>query len=198
MTRLRASVRKPTPAGGATPWWRQDWLFALLLLIFTTLAYLPALNGTPIWDDDAHITRPELRSWDGLIKIWTQPGSTQQYYPFVHTVFWGKHQLWGDAPLGYHLVNVLLHCFSALLLLQILRRLEIPGAWLAAAIFVLHPVQVESVAWISELKNTLSGIFYLGAALLYLRFDRERRLYFIALGLFLPGLFCKTVIATLP
>ena len=67
MTRLRASVREPTAVGGSTPWWRQDWLFALLLLIFTALAYLPALNGTPIWDDDAHITRPELRSWDGLI-----------------------------------------------------------------------------------------------------------------------------------
>jgi len=200
MTRLRASVRKPTPVGEVTPWWRQDWLFALLLLIFTSLAYLPALNGTPIWDDDAHITRPELRSWDGLIKIWTQPGSTQQYYPFVHTVFWAEHQLWGDAPLGYHLVNVLLHCFSALLLLQILRRLEIPGAWLAAAIFVLHPVQVESVAWISELKNTLSGIFYLGSGLAYLEFDRTRKLspYLTALALFLLGLLSKTVIATLP
>ncbi len=200
MTRLRASVREPTRAGEATPWWRQDWLFALLLLIFTTLAYLPALNGTPIWDDDAHITRPELRSWDGLIKIWTQPGSTQQYYPFVHTVFWAEHQLWGDAPLGYHLVNVLLHCFSALLLLQILRRLEIPGAWLAAAIFVLHPVQVESVAWISELKNTLSGVFYLGSGLAYLAFDRTRKLgpYLTSLALFVLGLLSKTVIATFP
>jgi hypothetical protein len=81
MTRLRASVREPTPVGGATLWSRQDWLFALLLLIFTTLAYLPALNGTPIWDDDAHITRPELRSWDGLIKIWTQPGISSGVTP---------------------------------------------------------------------------------------------------------------------
>jgi tetratricopeptide (TPR) repeat protein len=178
----------------------RDWLLALCLTIAAVVAYLPALNGTQIWDDDAHITRPELRSWDGLIKIWTQPGSTQQYYPLGHTLFWVEHQLWGDTPLGYHLVNIVLHCFSALLLLRILRRLEIPGAWLAAAVFALHPVQVESVAWISELKNTLSSVFYLGSGLVYLEFDRTRRLgpYFVALALFLLGLLSKTVIATLP
>jgi protein O-mannosyl-transferase len=200
MTQLRDPVKEPTPTSEAMPWLRQDWVFALLLLVLTTLAYFPALNGTPIWDDDAHITRPELRSWDGLVKIWTQPGSTQQYYPLVHTFFWIEHQLWGDTPLGYHLVNIVLHCISALLLLKILRRLEIPGAWLAAAIFTLHPVQVESVAWISELKNTLSGVFYLGSGLVYLKFDRTRKLgpYLTAIALFLLGLLSKTVIATLP
>jgi protein O-mannosyl-transferase len=200
MPQLRATRRRTIPITAPTPWWRQDWVFASLLLIFAAIAYLPALNGTPIWDDDAHITRPELRSWDGLAKIWTQPGSTQQYYPFVHTVFWLEHQLWGDAPLGYHLVNLLLHCFSALLLLKILRRLEIPGAWLAAAIFALHPVQVESVAWISELKNALSGVFYFSSGLVYLEFDRTRKRgpYLTALALFLLGLLSKTVIATFP
>jgi hypothetical protein len=105
-----------------------------------------------------------------------------------------------DAQLGYHLVNLLLHCLSALLLMKILRRLEIPGAWLAAAIFALHPVQVESVAWISELKNTLSGVFYFGSGLVYLEFDRNRKLgpYLTAFALFLLGLLSKTVIATLP
>lgn len=200
MPQLRATSRQTIAITEAPPWWRQDWVFALLLLILTAIAYLPALNGTPIWDDDAHITRPELRSWDGLAKIWTQPGSTQQYYPFVHTVFWLEHKLWGDAPLGYHLVNLLLHCVSALLLLKILRRLEIPGAWLAAAIFALHPVQVESVAWISELKNALSGVFYFSSGLVYLEFDRTRKLgpYLTAVTLFLLGLLSKTVIATLP
>jgi tetratricopeptide (TPR) repeat protein len=179
---------------------RSDWLWALCLVVAIILTYLPALTGTPIWDDDAHITRPELRSLDGLAKIWTQPGSTQQYYPLVHTVFWVEHQLWGDNPLGYHLVNALLHCVSALLLVRILRRLEISGAWLAAVIFALHPVQVESVAWISELKNTLSGLFYFSAALVYLKFDRTRKLgpYITALVLFSLGLLSKTVIATLP
>lgn len=164
------------------------------------LAYLPAWNGTPIWDDDAHLTKPELRSLEGLGRIWTQPGATQQYYPLVHTLFWVEHQLWGDWPAGYHLLNILLHCASALLLVRILRWLEIPGAWLAAAIFLLHPIQTESVAWISELKNMLSGVFYFGAILVYLKFDRSRNLasYAAALALFLLGLMSKTVIATLP
>jgi len=173
---------------------------ALLLVIVTLLAYLPAWNGTPIWDDDAHLTKPELRSLEGLGRIWTQPGATQQYYPLAHTVFWVEHQLWGDWPAGYHLLNILLHCVSALLLVGILRRLEVPGAWLATAIFALHPIQTESVAWISELKNMLSGVFYFWTVLVYIKFDRTRNLgaYAVALVLFLFGLMSKTVIATLP
>jgi protein O-mannosyl-transferase len=179
---------------------RLDWVFGLVLAIVILITYLPAWNGAPIWDDNAHITSLELGSLEGLSRIWTQPGATQQYYPLVHTIFWVEHQVWGDSPLGYHLINILLLWVSALLLLKILRLLEIPGAWLAAAIFALHPVQVESVAWISELKNMLSGLFYLGSAFVYLRFDRERKpgLYIAALVLFVCGLLSKTVIATLP
>jgi len=182
------------------PLWRKDWLFGLLLLIVIMLAYLPAWNGTPIWDDDAHLTKPELRSLEGLGRIWTQPGATQQYYPLVHTLFWVERQLWGDWPAGYHVLNILLHCVSALLLVSIFRRLEIPGAWLAAAIFALHPIQTESVAWISELKNMLSGVFYFWSVLAYLKFDRtrSRASYAAALVLFFLGLLSKTVIATLP
>jgi hypothetical protein len=142
--------------------WRQDWPLTLLLVIVTMVAYLPAWNGMPIWDDNAHLIKPELRSLDGLARIWTQPGATQQYYPLVHTLFWLEHQLWGDWPAGYHLLNILLHCASALLLVGILRRLEIPGAWLAAAIFALHPIQAESVAWISELRTSFPDSFILG------------------------------------
>jgi protein O-mannosyl-transferase len=180
--------------------WCRPWLLSLLLVIATLIAYQPAWRGQPIWDDSGHLTKPELRSLGGLARIWTQLGATQQYYPLVHSVFWVEQRLWGNSTLGYHLVNILLHAFSALLLLRILQELEVPGAWLAAAIFALHPVQVESVAWISELKNTLSGALYLGAALAYLRFDRTRRrqLYAAALGLFALGLLSKTVIATLP
>jgi protein O-mannosyl-transferase len=180
--------------------WCQGWLLTLLLVIVTILAYLPAWNGMPIWDDNAHLTKPELRSLDGLTRIWTQPGATQQYYPLVHTLFWLEHQLWGDWPAGYHLLNILLHCASALLLVRILRQLEIPGAWLAAAIFALHPIQAESVAWISELKNILSGVFYFGSMLAYLKFDRTRNLacYAASLALFAFALMSKTVTATLP
>ena len=180
--------------------WKRGWLKGWLLLIAVIFVYQPVWHGKPIWDDDAHLTPPALRSSRGLARIWIEPGATQQYYPLVHSIFWVEHKLWDDATLGYHLINILLHAFSALLFWKILRQLQVPGAYLAAAMFALHPICVESVAWISEIKNTLSGAFYLGAALVYLRFDRTRngKFYFFALGLFLLGLMSKTVIATLP
>jgi protein O-mannosyl-transferase len=180
--------------------WRHEWVPGFLLVVVTLVAYQPVWHAGFIWDDDAHVTPPELRSLYGLARIWTQLGATQQYYPFAYTIFWVEHQLWGDSPLGYHLINVLLHVCSVLLLVRVLRQLKIPGAWLAAALFALHPVEVESVAWVSELKNTMSSVFYLGAALVYLGFDRNRsgRNYFVALGLFLLGLMSKTVTASLP
>jgi len=169
-------------------------------MVAVLVAYLPAVSGTFLWDDDAHVTRPELRSLGGLWRIWTDFAATQQYYPLLHTAFWVEHGLWGNAAAGYHLVNILLHGLSAVLLLRILRRLEIPGAAFAAALFALHPVHVESVAWISEQKNTLSLVFYLAAAGAYLRFDegRRRKDYVQASGLFALGLLTKTVVATLP
>jgi protein O-mannosyl-transferase len=175
------------------------WL-ALLLGGATLIAYFPAIHGGFLWDDDAHVTRPELRSVHGLWRIWFDLGATQQYYPLLHSAFWLEDKLWGEAAVGYHLLNILQHASAAFLLLLILRRLEIPGAFLAAALFALHPVHVESVAWITEQKNTLSAVFYLGAMLAYLRFDEERRtsLYALALGLFVLGLLSKTVVATLP
>ncbi len=179
--------------------WKQ-WLFAAGLAALVFMAYQPAWRGGVIWDDDAHITRPELRSIQGLNRIWFDLGATQQYYPLLHSAFWLEHKLWGDDTLGYHLVNLSLHVLAALLVAMLLRMLNVPGAWLAAAIFALHPVQVESVAWITELKNTLSAVFYLSAAIVYLRFDQSRKLssYLAALGLFALGLFSKTVVATLP
>ncbi len=180
--------------------WGRGWLKGLLLLIAVFFVYQPVWHGKPIWDDDAHLTPPGLRSPQGLARIWIEPGATQQYYPLVHSIFWVEYKLWGDTTPGYHLINILLHAFTALLLWKILRWLQVPGAYLAGAVFALHPVCVESVAWISEIKNTLSGAFYLGAALVYLRFDRTRnwKFYFVALGLFLLGLMSKTIIATLP
>jgi protein O-mannosyl-transferase len=170
------------------------------LIAVTALAYQPAWNGKPIWDDDIHITIPPLRSWHGLARIWTDPGAVPQYYPVLHTVFWLEYKLWGTWPLPYHLINIVLHAVSALLLLRILQRLEVPGAWLAAFIFALHPVHVESVAWISEVKNTLSGALCAAAALIYLNYDqyRKRGTYSVAFLLFLIGVMAKTVIVTLP
>lgn len=178
---------------------RDFWLGALLFAA-VFIVYLPALNGGFIWDDDAHVTKPALRSLAGLARIWFEVGASQQYYPLLHSAFWLEHRMWGDAALGYHLVNLIFHASAAYLLAGLLRRLAIPGAWLAAFLFALHPVQVESVAWITEQKNTLSLIFYLLAAIAYVRFDqkRERTFYLLALGLFLCGLLTKTVTATLP
>jgi hypothetical protein len=175
------------------------WL-GLLMLGLIVLAYSPALTGGLVWDDDAHITRTALRSWDGLRRIWFDLGATQQYYPLLHSAFWVEARLWGDEVLGYHLVNVLLHFIDASLVVVVAQRLGIRGAWLAGFLFALHPVHVESVAWISEQKNTLSLAFYLGAALAYLRFDQRRRPqdYALALGLFVLALLTKTVTATLP
>jgi tetratricopeptide (TPR) repeat protein len=171
-----------------------------LLLGAVLCAYQPALKGGFLWDDDAHVTRPELRSAAGLWRIWAEVGATQQYYPVLHSAFWVEHRLWGDSVVGYHLANLLFHAAAAWLLVRVLRGLAFPAPWVAGLMFALHPVCVESVAWISEQKNTLSAVFYLGAGLAYLRFDetRKRGPYFTASGLFLLALLTKTVTATLP
>jgi hypothetical protein len=176
------------------------WVLGAITVAATFIAYSHALHGGFIWDDKMHITRPELRTLSGLYRIWFEIDATFQYYPVLHTAFWLEHKLWGDATLGYHLLNVLLHLSSALMVAQILRRLSIPGAFLAAAIFALHPVHVESVAWMSEQKNTLSTVFYLATILAYLRFDETRRAdwYLGTLGLFICALLSKTVTGTLP
>ncbi|HYW46554.1 MAG TPA: tetratricopeptide repeat protein [Bryobacteraceae bacterium] len=171
-----------------------------LLFFATLIAYLPALRGGLLWDDDHHLTRPDLQSLHGLWRIWFDLGATQQYYPLLHSAFWIEHLIWGDSVLGYHLANVLLHATAAFLLIAILRRLALPGAWLAGFIFALNPICVEAVAWISEQKSTLSGVLYLCSALAYLHFDqtRSKRKYFLATGLFVLALLSKTVTATLP
>lgn len=179
--------------------WPAVAVFALFFLA-ALVAYFPALHGDFLWDDAGHVTNPALQSWSGLMRIWFEPGVTQQYYPLLHSAFWLEHKLWGDAVTGYHLVNILQHALAATLFGLLLRRLAVPGAWLAAGLFLLHPVCVESVAWICEQKNTLSLVLYLGAALAYLRFDGERspRRYAVATLLFVCALLTKTVTASLP
>ncbi|HEX2852856.1 MAG TPA: tetratricopeptide repeat protein [Opitutaceae bacterium] len=171
-----------------------------MAVVLALIVYWPALRGGFIWDDDAHVTRADLRSPGGLFRIWFEPGATQQFYPLLHSAFWFEHKLWGDSAPGYHLVNVLLHASAATLFGMLLRRLTVPGAWIAAGLFLLHPVCVESVAWISEQKNTLSLVLYLSAALAYLRFSGQRTSwnYTLATGLFVLALLTKTVTATLP
>jgi len=189
--------------------WKPPAVGAALIILLTLAAYTPALRGGFVWDDDSYVTEnPTLRSPGGLAAIWFKPGATYQYYPLVFTSFWTEYHLWKLQPFGYHLVNVLLHALNAILLWRVLRCLQIPGSWLAAAIFAVHPVMVESVAWITERKNVLSGLFYLLAALAWLRFrpltatESERtpdwRFYGLASGLFVCALLSKTVTCSLP
>jgi tetratricopeptide (TPR) repeat protein len=153
---------------------RGDWFFCLILAIVTILAYQPAWHGGLLWDDDNCSTPMELRSLDGLGRIWFQPRAIAQYYPLLYTSYWVQQRLWGDSTTGYHLVNLILNIGCVVLVLKILRFLRVPGAELATIIFALHPVNVETVAWIAERKNTLSGIFALAATLCYLKFDDSR------------------------
>ncbi len=140
-----------------------------LLALAVCAAYLPALKAGFVWNDDTYVTdNVTLDGLAGLRLIWTDPKANEQYYPMVFTSYWVEKRLWGLAPLGYHLVNVLLHAASALLLWTLLARLGLPGAGWAAALFALHPMCVESVAWVTERKNTLSLFLSLLAMLAYL------------------------------
>jgi len=184
-------------------------VLAGLLFLLPVIAYIPAMSAEYIWDDDDYITEnPTLKSVEGLRRIWFEPNATPQYYPLVHSTYWLEYQFWELKPFGYHLTNILLHALNAVLVWILLTRLRIPGAWFAAAIFALHPVHVETVAWVTERKNVLSGAFYLGALLAYLRFSpledsensRERYwgYYALSLALFVAALLSKTVTGSLP
>ena len=172
----------------------------IILLVF--LAYLPALRGGFVWDDDVYVTNnPLLTAPDGLRRIWFSMDSPSQYFPLTYTVFRIEHLLWGLNPTGYHSVNILLHAINALLVWLLLKRLSVPGAWLAAALFGLHPVQVESVAWITELKSVLSLFFILLTLGCWIEFvgDRSRRFWhWLALMFYALALFSKTTACTLP
>ena len=165
------SVRVQAPP----PWFRRDWFWGLILMLFVILTYTPVWQTGFIWDDDAHLTaNPCIVGPLGLKEIWTT--SAADICPLTLTTFWVEHALWGLAPLPYHLVNVLLHGACALLLWRILRSLRVQGAWLGAALWALHPVAVESVAWITEMKNTESGLFFLLSILFFVRRLRAKEL----------------------
>jgi tetratricopeptide (TPR) repeat protein len=182
----------------------KPWFLAILLVVLTFLAYIPALRGGFVWDDDAYVTRnPLLTAPDGLERIWFSAHHQSQYFPLVYTTLRFEHTLWGLRPAGYHFVNILFHALNALLVWVVLRRLALPGSWLAAAIWAVHPVNVESVAWITELKNTQSTLFYLLAVLAWMKFTaretgRPWRFYGLALVLQALALFSKTTACTLP
>ena len=175
-----------------------------LLVGLAVVAHLPGSGGTFIWDDDAHVTESRaVVDPGGLPTIWFEPGSVPQNYPLTHSSFWLEYRLWGDNPTGYHAVNILLHVASVVVLWRLLAGLGVSGAWLAAALFAVHPVHVESVAWISERKNVLSGLFALLSTVAWLSWWRAEpgtagRRWWLAVGFFAAALFSKTVTVTLP
>jgi protein O-mannosyl-transferase len=152
--------------------WRRDWFWALLLIAFVFVAYAQVFRADFIWDDESHLTRnPCVIGPLGLKEIWTTAQAV--YYPLVLTTFWTLHKFVGLNPFPYHLLNVFLHAASAVLLWRILQLLEIRGAWLGAALWALHPVMVQSVAWVTELKNTQSCMFYLLSILFFLKWSDQ-------------------------
>src|SRR5436190_3405627 len=177
---------------------------AATLAAWTIFAYWPAWHGGFIWDDDRYVTHNYLLiAPDGLRRIWFSLDAPSQYFPLAYTVLRIERSLWDLNPVGYHWVNILLHLGNALLVWCILARLKVPGAWLAAGIFALHPVQVESVAWITELKNVLMGFFFLLTLLAWTRFVDERqrrpwRFYRLALVFYVLALSAKSTACTLP
>lgn len=186
----KAALRRLTPG-------------CLLLAALAVLAFAPSLGGGFLWDDDTYITNnPLVTAADGLRRIWFSRDAPSQYFPLVYTMFRAEHGLWGMDPLGYRVVNLLLHAANAVLLWGVLRQLGLRGAWVAAAVFAVHPVQAESVAWIAERKNTLSVFFTLLSARAWLAHvadgGRAGARYRRALLWFIPALLSKTTAATWP
>ncbi len=186
---------------------RRGVVAALVLGLLVAVSYVPAFFAGFVWDDEVFTDAPAIRELSGLWRIWSSPRAIENeghYWPLVYTTFWLEHKLWGFAPAGYHAVNVLLHVANTLLLWRLAGRLALPGAWLLAAVFAVHPLHVESVAWIIERKDVLSGLFYLAAFLAWVRFmekprpEYARRRYLLAFALFVLGLLCKSIVVTLP
>ena len=179
-------------------------IFAVVLAVVTILAYRPAWHGGFLWDDDAYVINNELlTAQHGWQRIWFSFDSPSQYFPLTYSTFRIEHASWGLNTTGYHWVNLLLHVGNALLVWAVLARLRVPGSWLAAAIFALHPVQVESVAWITERKNVLMGLFFLLTLLAWIVFvdERTRRpwiFYCLALLFYALALSAKATACTLP
>jgi protein O-mannosyl-transferase len=198
-----------TPSLQGTPLkFSRDFWAGLCLFVLVVLPFLPAIHGQYIWDDNNYLTEnAAVHAWNGLWTIWNPWIPINHFYPLTYTTFWVEYKLWGLNPVGYHLNNMLLQAASALVLWRTLKYLGFKAAWLAALVWAIHPIQVETVAWVTERKNTLSGVFCFLSAWAYFKFEgagdeprRERRwgFYGLAFLAFVLGLLAKSAICTLP
>ena len=216
----------PSEAPGAEPFVislpdepvsRRDWgLWAAVLMLLSLVSFWPSIPGGFLWDDDRYVSHNNtLLNRQGLPHIWLPAKlQTVQYYPLTFTSFWIEHHLWTNYTLGYRVVNLLLHAGAAVVLWRLLRRLQLPGAWAIAALWAVHPLQAETVCWISERKNVLSGVLTFCSMLFYLDFAGLRdpagpdrplwklpsrwQTYAISLALFLAAMLAKTAVCFLP
>lgn len=187
-------------AGMVAAWSRRDWFHAIMLLAVAVLVYLPAMRAGFIWDDDVLLwDNPLVHAPDGWWRFWMTM-EMPQYFPVTWTSFWIEWRLWGAHPTGYHVTNILLHALSCGMIWRVLLRLRIPGAWWAALLFAVHPVNVESVAWVSERKNLLALVFFLAAWRAYLVFEQtpSPARYAAAFGWFLLAVLSKSTAVVLP
>ena len=202
--RAQRTVGTASPLTAATSYSRQDALALVALGLLVVVSYLPAmLWGGFVWDDIDFVKSEPVREVSGLWQIWFSPSAIEgegHYWPLVYTTFWVEHKLWGFDPTGYHIVNVLLHLANTLLLWHLVRRLAVSGAWVVAAVFAVHPLHVESVAWVIERKDVLSGLLYLASALVWMRFVEQPRPRYYAgsLVLYAAALLSKSIAITLP
>jgi tetratricopeptide (TPR) repeat protein len=185
--------------------WKPLAVRAAVIVLATLLVYIPAMQAKFIWDDNLLLTQfPVMHSDKGLGVFWWPPASLENqvpdYYPVTWSTLWLEWRLWGQNATGYHVTNVITHAIGSVLVWLALKRLGVPGALLAGLVFAIHPVNVASVAWIVERKNTLSIIFYLLTVIFYLRFEdtSRQKWYFLSLGMFVLALLSKTSVVTTP
>jgi len=202
----RAGEKRRTSRAGLakeTPGHPFAWSEAASLAILTLIAFAPVFRAGYVWDDVAMTKNPMVHTWEGIGKIWLHPGENlkeDHYWPITYSTFWLEDKVWGDRAPGYHAVNLLLHLANVLILWRLFGRLNVPGAWLAAAVFAVHPVHVESVTWVIERKDVLSAFFYLLTALCFLNFEERGAVKFFAGAAvcFLAAMLSKSVVVTLP
>jgi len=172
---------------------------AVLVVLVCLVTYAPAFRGGFVWDDDSTLTKNIVLRENGLYQSWFAP-KQPNYWPMTWTSYWLEHKLWGLNPAGYHVVNVLIHAACAILIWRILIQLNVPAAFAAALIFAVHPVNVESAAWIAQRKTILAMLFFLLSLFCYLRFDRagKKTFYILSVILFILAMLSKGSVVGLP